>query len=98
VLFLALPYLAGWETASAQSRVFQVLGAMTIVYSLATRYELGLFKMIPFRVHLILDVVSGLFLTASPWLFAFADEVYLPHVLLGAFELLAVMMTVSRRE
>jgi hypothetical protein len=96
-LFLALPYLAGWDTTSLPSRVFLILGALTVIYSLATRYELGLFRVIPFHVHLIIDLVSGIFLASSPWLLGFSEEVYLPHLVLGLFEILAVLMTVSSK-
>src|SRR5690606_35214072 len=50
-----------------------VLGTATIVYSLMTNYELGLVKVLPMKVHLFIDVVSGLLLIAAPWLFGFAD-------------------------
>jgi len=44
-------------------------------------------------VHLMLDTASGVLLAASPWLFGFADRVYLPHLLLGLFEIAASSMT-----
>ena len=98
LLFLALPYLAGWEIATPQARVLLILGALTITYSIMTRYEVGLLGIIPFRVHLIIDMISGIFLLASPWLLGFADEMYLPHVLLGAFEIVAVLMTSAKKD
>ena len=69
------------------------VGAGALVYSLLTRYELGVYGLIPMPVHLGLDAVSGLFLLASPWLFGFADHVWVPHVVLGVAELGAALMT-----
>jgi hypothetical protein len=46
-----------------------ILGWAALVHSLLTNYELGLFKVLPFRVHLTLDVFSGALLAVSPWLF-----------------------------
>lgn len=93
LLLLALPFVMGWESDALQSRVLFILGALTIVYSLLTRYRMGVLRVIPFRVHLIIDVLSGIFLVASPWLLGFADQVFAPHVLLGLFEIAAVLMT-----
>ncbi len=41
----------------------------------------------------MIDFLSGVFLAASPWLFGFAEEVYLPHLILGIFEIGASLMT-----
>jgi len=43
--------------------------------------------------HLTLDLVSGILLAASPWIFGFADHVYLPHLVLGIIEIGASLMT-----
>jgi hypothetical protein len=64
-----------------------------LVYSLLTKYEMGLSKVLPFRVHLTLDMIGGLFLAVSPWLFVFADRVWAPHLVLGLLEAGAVLMT-----
>ena len=38
-------------------------------------------------------MISGVLLAISPWLFRFADRVWVPHVVLGLIEIGAVMMT-----
>jgi hypothetical protein len=40
-----------------------------------------------------LDIVAGLLLLASPWLFGFADRITWPHVLFGLFEIAAGLTT-----
>lgn len=92
VLLILAPKLFGFS-GGIEAQIPVVLGIATIVYSLITNYELGLIKVLPFRAHLTLDVLSGIFLAASPWLFQFADRVWLPHVIVGLFELGSVMMT-----
>jgi hypothetical protein len=93
LLLIAAPKLFGFEDTGAASQVPITLGLLTIIYSLLTRYELGLLKVIPFRAHLAIDAVSGLLLAVSPWLFSFANEVWVPHVAFGLLELGAVIMT-----
>ncbi|RZJ34437.1 MAG: hypothetical protein EOO51_09520 [Flavobacterium sp.] len=96
ILLIILPFLAGWDVNASQSIVPMVLGAMTIIMSLMTAYELGVTHIIPMPTHLTIDLVSGLVLAASPWLFGFADQVYLPHLIVGIFEIMASLMTKTR--
>lgn len=93
VLLVAAPWLLGFNNDGPAMWVPVILGAGTILYSLFTDYEMGAFRAIPFGAHLTIDVVSGLFLASSPWLFGFADEVYLPHLVVGILELGVVFMT-----
>lgn len=93
VLLIAAPWIFGFANGGPETRVPVTLGVAALVYSLITRYELGLIKALPFRAHLTLDFLSGVFLAASPWIFGFADVVYLPHLLFGLFEILAAVST-----
>jgi len=70
-----------------------LLGGGAIVYSLLTDYELGVVELIPMPAHLILDAMSGLLLAASPWIFGFAWEIWMPHLVLGLAEVGAAMFT-----
>jgi SPW repeat-containing protein len=63
-----------------------VLGIGLIAYSLITDYELGVWKVAPMAVHNVIDIVAGVFLALSPWLFGFADEgtqFWAPFVVIG---------------
>lgn len=93
LLLIFAPSLFGFNDGTAAQKLPMALGVAALVYSLVTNYELGLFKLLPFKAHLALDVVNGALLALSPWLFAFADRVWLPHVILGLVELAAVLMT-----
>jgi hypothetical protein len=93
LLLIALPFLLGLDSRTAEAWVLTGAGLVALVYSVLTSYELGLLRLIPMPVHLALDALSGLFVAASPWLFGFADRVYLPHLLMGAFEIGAALMT-----
>ncbi|MFT3781957.1 MAG: hypothetical protein QM790_08065 [Nibricoccus sp.] len=93
LLLIFAPQLFGFDTGGVEQRISMVLGLAAFVYSLMTNYELGLFKILPFKFHLLLDVFNGVLLALSPWLFAFSNEVWIPHVLLGSFEVLAVLLT-----
>lgn len=92
VLLIIIPTLFGF-TNGPEKWLPIVLGISTIIYSLLTDYELGALRVLPFRVHLVIDAFSGVLLALSPWLFAFADRVFVPHLILGFAELGVVMLS-----
>ena len=92
VLLIAAPWLFGFAQNGAETWIPVALGISALVYSLMTNYELGVVKTISMSTHLTLDLFSGILLAASPWLFGFADVVYLPHLILGIAEIGASLM------
>lgn len=92
-LLLIAPYLLGFANGGAQQWLPQVLGAMIIVMSLMTNYELSAAKVIPLKAHLSVDALGGVLLAASPWLFGFADAIWWPHLLVGLMEIVVALAT-----
>ena len=92
-LLIAAPWLFDFAAGGAETWVPVILGAAAILYSLLTDYELGLSKTISMRTHLMLDLLSGIVLAASPWLFGFADYIWEPHLIFGLFEIGAALVT-----
>jgi hypothetical protein len=90
---LAAPYIFEYYTNDTQSLVLMTVGGIIVFYSLMTNYEFGLIRLIPLKVHLWLDVIFGLFLIATPWLFpTFTYYMYWP-VLMGILSILIVVFT-----
>lgn len=96
VSLLATPWLGGFARGGAETWIAVALALGAILYSLLTDYELGVARVVSMRGHLLLDLLGGAFLTASPWLFGFADRVWLPHVAFGLFSVAASLMTQIR--
>ena len=95
VLLLASPWLFNFNFAdnAAATWVPVVIGLLILGTSLMTAYELGLIKVIPMPAHLVADMGAGAILLVSPWLFGVADEVWVPHVVLGVAEIGVALMT-----
>lgn len=95
LLLIATPWLFGFvDIGTHPESVIPIMLAVVItLYSLFTAYEWGAVGWIPMSVHLWIDVLGGLFLAASPWLFGFSDEVYLPHLILGILEIGTALFT-----
>ena len=96
VLLLVAPYLFGFADGSAAQYVPQLLGVAIIGMSLMTDYELSLARVISMPVHLGVDMLGGVLLAASPWLFGFSDRVYWPHLIFGLIEIGTAAMTETR--
>lgn len=92
-LLIAAPWVLGFANDGPETYVPVAIGIGSLLYSLFTNYELGVVRVIPFSVHMTLDVLAGAFLAASPWLLGYADRVYLPHLLVGLLEIGAALMT-----
>ena len=96
--YLTVPLLlaAGplFHFSGRPSEITSMAAGAVLVYSLFTRYRLGLVKMIPFRVHGIIDSVLGLCFLAAPFLLRFEDMtarwVFLG---VGLFALVVVALT-----
>ncbi len=94
-LLVVSPWLFDFDFGGAETWLPIILGAGAIAYSLITDYELGLVPKLSMRTHLTLDLVSGILLALSPWIFGFADRVVAPHLLIGLFEIAAALTTVT---
>ncbi|MBC6613038.1 hypothetical protein H8B15_19100 [Hymenobacter sp. BT507] len=90
-LALALPKLAGFEEEETAVTLTRVLAGNILTSSLFTRAEWGLFKKIPFKTHLVLDVAVAVVAASSPWLFGFSKNKAARNsfLALGAFGLMA---------
>lgn len=91
LLFVVLPWLMGWTGEAAW--IMMVLGVGVLVYSILTRYELGLVKVIPMNVHLIIDLLGGLLLVASPFLFFTDPNARIWYIVLGVIEIGAALLS-----
>mgnify|MGYP002402529710 CR=1 FL=1 len=98
LLLIVSPWLFSLEKGGAASWTLIIFGAGAIVYSFITDYELGAFPMLSVRTHLTIDLIAGIVLAASPWIFNFAQSVWAPHLGFGLFSILASLVTLKEPE
>lgn len=91
---VALPRMLGWHKSITSLMTNAAIG--TLVYSLITKYEFGIVKLLPMKGHLALDAMSGALFCGAPLLFP-EEETDVKAILvgLGLFELTAATMTDS---
>ncbi|MCF0072798.1 SPW repeat protein [Dyadobacter sp. CY261] len=93
IFFLASPWIFDFTESVPAVWTVIAVAATALTMSIFTDYEGGMIRSIPMRIHLIVDILTGALLAASPWLFGFADQVYLPHLIMGLFEISAGLLT-----
>jgi SPW repeat len=102
ILLIASPWIFGFaDDDSAAKAVPIVIGILVLLQSLITDYEFSVADLLPLRMHLGMDVLAGIVLAASPWIFGFADEgteAWLPHLVLGLALIASGLMTNPVRE
>lgn len=100
IALVAAPNIFGFaDVGGAAVWVPRIVGIIILLQSICTRYELGLVKVLPMKMHLMNDYVASIFLAASPWIFAFADgpsNQWMPHVVVGILVFVATLMTESK--
>lgn len=85
-LLLAPNVFAFSDVGGAAVMVPRVLGVLIILSELFVRGSFSNMGVVSMRTHVVLDVIAGLLLALSPWLFGFADEkvnAWLPHLVVG---------------
>ena len=93
IVLIVMPWAGGFAANGAETWVPVVLGLGIVGYSLCTDYECSVRRDLPMTTHLALDAGGGALLAVSPWLFGFADRVWVPFVVIGLFEIAASLMT-----
>jgi hypothetical protein len=102
ILLIAAPWIFAFsDVGGAAVAVPIAVGAVIVLQSLITDYELSVADIIPLPVHLSMDMLLGAFLALSPVIFGFTDEgtnAWLPHVVAGIALIGSGLMTQRHRE
>lgn len=93
VILVVLPYAVGAADRGPVEWGTTALGFGLIVYSLFTNYELGAIRLIPLKVHLLLDAIGGAVLVALGILFAATPAALISVVLIGIIEIGTAILT-----
>jgi len=94
----AAPTAAGFQDDKTASTLSYGMGGMALLSSLFTRAEWGVFKVIPYKTHLAVDVLSSLTALAAPWLFGFSKNARARNAFLAIGTAGAVATLLSRPE
>lgn len=87
----AAPEIFGFKNQPAAAILCRAMGALTTLTSLSTRYEMGVFRVLPFKMHLLGDVMTGIFALAAPFALGVSGNKKARNTFLG-FGVLALVV------
>jgi len=73
-LIAVAPELFDFENEDTAALLCRIQSGTVLLTTLLTCAEWGLFKVIPFKTHLLIDVSLGAFSMAAPWVFGFSKN------------------------
>lgn len=86
LLLVVAPWVLDFDEHLTPRAVAVGVGLFILVNEPVTTSPSSLLKIVPMRVHVVMDAVTGLFLALSPWIFGFADltaRAWVPHLVVG---------------
>jgi hypothetical protein len=75
VVLILAPWIFGFCDVGGMAVAAPIaVGLLIIGQSLITDWELGVARILPLNIHLMMDVAAGAFLALSPFIFGFTDQ------------------------
>lgn len=72
VSLMALPFVLGLGTVNPLAKWLAVAtGVTAFILTLLTDHELGVFKLVPYPIHVAIDRLVGVVFVAAPFVFGF---------------------------
>lgn len=68
------PKLFDFTSEATAARLCRMLSGGILLSSLFTRAEWGLFRVVPYKIHVAADFATGVFALSAPWIFGFAHN------------------------
>ena len=95
---VVLPFLLDLGATSPLATWLSVVAGVGLVaYSLVTDYALGVFRVLSFRVHLMLDVAAAVVFLAAPFVFGWSGLVFGYYAVMGVGVLVVVALSTAGR-
>ena len=93
-VLIVAPFFLGLKEQSMIAHWASIAGGVgLIIYSLLTDYTYSIAKIIPFKVHLVLDSLAGLVLIALAFVLKLEGIAQIYMIVMGAGVLLVVAVT-----
>jgi hypothetical protein len=82
VAFAAIPSL--FALSGIPAYLSYVLAVVHLLMTLLTNFPFGVFKVIPVRLHKLVETIVGPVLIVIPWILGFSDALTARYVFVGA--------------
>lgn len=96
---IVLPFLLDLGATSALALWLSVAGGIGLIaYSLATDYAFGVFPVVSFRGHLLLDLMAAVAFAAAPFVFGWTGLTLAYYLVMAAGVLVVVGVSQTETE
>lgn len=93
IALIGLPFLLGLGSSNPLAFQLSVItGVAALILTILTDHQLGLIRLIPYRIHLIVDFLVGVVFVLAPFIFSFEGLDAYYYWLNGAAVLFVVSM------
>jgi hypothetical protein len=93
IILVSAPWIFRYDASGPKYNMPLAVGSIAALLAFFTKFEYAPFKLIPLRVHLVIDVFSGIALAASPWIFGFSEIIFKPHLVFGLMHAIVAILT-----
>jgi hypothetical protein len=95
IVLIAAPWIFGFSDINSAKVISIIVGVIMLLSGAMTRWRFALVRVIPLRMHFMTDLVLGLFLILSPFIFGFSHKGGATRftIIVGALELLTALST-----
>jgi hypothetical protein len=95
IVLIAAPWLFGFSDVNSAKIVSIVIGAIMLLSGAMTRWRFAIARVIPLRVHFMTDLLLGVVLIVSPFVFGFSGNGAATRftVIAGVLELMTALAT-----
>lgn len=102
IALVLAPNIFGFSDVGGAAVILpRIIGVVVILSELTVRGSFSGMGLVPMKDHIIMDVLMGALLAASPWLFSFSDEganASMPHLVVGIMMIGYALMTQTNEE
>ena len=90
-----LPQMIGFKNDKVAKVLFRGIGGVVLGYSAVTKAKWGLFRLLPFKAHLAIDLGINCAAIAAPWLLGFSRDKKARNtvIIAGCLGLAATLLT-----
>jgi hypothetical protein len=95
IILILSSWIFGFSSNGAAQAVTIIIGALMLVAGSLTDWRLSLMRLIPLRLHFMTDLLLGVVLVISPFIFGFSGNGGATRfaIIFGALELLTALGT-----
>ena len=93
IVLAGSPWVFGFSSRGPAYGCCLIAAVVITISAFICRFEMSIAKLVPLRAHLWLDMITGVLLALSPFIWKFDENVFKPHLVFGLSLLIVALLT-----